>query len=141
MFLSTTKKNRSNLNHSISNHFDNFWQAFDDFFDHSLGNLNQYISNTDGSLSFTLDVPGFNNGDLVVETNSKYRTISVRGEVKNDYSHRSVNNTFSVPETHDFENPGVVLSAGVLTLTFKKLENGAEENIKQIPIKIDTTNI
>ncbi len=140
MFLSTTKKNRSSLNRSISSHFDNLWQTFDNFFDSSLGDLEQSVSNTDGSLSFILDVPGFNEGDLVVETNSKHRIISVRGEVKTPHSHRSVNNTFSVPETHYLENPEVTLSAGVLTLTFKKLETLVEEGVKQIPIKVSTTN-
>ena len=118
-------------NRSLSyNGFDQMRGAFDSLFDFAA--LSNHQKNDDGSLSVSIDVPGIKEEDITIENDGD--VISVKGESKIATSHRSVSQTFSIPEGYSSENVKAELSHGILTLTLESKQLEPQKEVKKIAI-------
>ena len=94
--------------------------------------LSNFQKNDNGSLSVSIDVPGIKETDITIENDGE--SISVKGESKTSTSHRSVSQTFSIPEGYSAENVKAELSHGILTLTLESKQLEPQKEVKKIPI-------
>jgi HSP20 family molecular chaperone IbpA len=103
---------------------DTFEIAFQDLFHIPSGFGIESKNNEDGSLGISIDVPGIQESDLVIELIDGL--LTVKGERKTSNSSYKLNKSFNIPESYDTENITAQLKDGVLSLNLKE---------KPLPIK------
>jgi len=110
-------------------------RLFNETFEHAFSGSDwglEYRKNEDGSLSVSVDLPGIEEQDIVVEFTEK-NILSIRGERKTKTSSYSVNKAFQVPEEYDTDNVKAELRNGVLTITLQVKPQKSKETVK-IPV-------
>lgn len=85
----------------------------------------------DGSLDVSIDVPGIQESDLIIEVIDGI--ITVKGEKKTSISTHSIQKSFSIPEGYDTENVSAELKNGVLNLKLAAKQLPSKE-IKRIAL-------
>jgi HSP20 family protein len=85
----------------------------------------------DGSLDVSIDVPGIQESDLIIEVIDGI--ITVKGERKTSISTHSIQKSFSIPEGYDTENVSAELKNGILSLKLAAKQLPSKE-IKRIAL-------
>ncbi len=93
-------------------------------YNESLMNID-HKKNDDGSLTFTVNVPGIKEEDLSVEVSSK-RILNIKGHRKTLVSSEVVERNFSIPDEYDADTVRGDLKDGVLTFTILKKNKNKE---------------
>ena len=91
--------------------------------------------NENGSITISIDVPGFKEENLSIEMSDRQKMITVKGEVKANSYTRYLNKSFSLPEGYDVDTLKAELANGVLSLTLNPLPSSTENPVKKIEIK------
>lgn len=76
----------------------------------------KYLSNPDGSMTVSLDIPGVKQEDITIEVAEKM--ITVKGERKTDQTSLSIMKSFSIPTGFSADNAVAELQDGVLAIKF-----------------------
>ena len=120
-------------NQSISDGFDRL-RAFGHGLDRHYIRVN--AAKCDGDVVYTYELPGVKRESITVEIDAGKITVTAKREEENirydrmEISHGEMSRTLPVPDRVDLENIDAKYSGGMLTLTFKKLENARSEPIR-----------
>lgn len=140
--FTSVKTNKSDRGLSTTDYFDRLMKsAINDFMSDLQLPYTQVlgidtVTNEDGSLSMSVDVPGVKEEDIAVEIVDEF--VTVKGERKSSTSQYSINRSFTIPEGYDVETLKAELADGVLTLTVLALPK-VESVAKKIEIKAHKT--
>ena len=128
---------RSDSKISLKNYFnrlveDSFLTMANDLFNVPWAGLGiENRKNEDGTITFSIDVPGIKQDDLTIEVSGNL--LCIKGIRKTGVSSYQLNKSFSIPESHLADNVKAELVDGVLLLTLEAKDSSSKE-IKKIPI-------